>query len=756
MASWKTWIQHAVQLEQHALAMCDAFFDQTDMLWQRQRPSSGGIRKERVLLDAPMHPPEEQDPDPARLDTESSSGSSTSFSDASKQHVSWGDVLESVGQRAQQLIRIVSQKEHKEHLTALNAAQEVSEEEQGTLLRVGGASVAIVAATAGVVLYPPLLAVSAVTLVLISAFVFRTAWHNLRQGKLEANGVNAVIAVGALLHGAFLAASLAIWFSTLLEWLLVRTRHDTRQTVSAVFSQQRRRVWLLQDRLEVLVELSQIQVGDLVVVHAGENVPVDGEIVRGAAALDLHLLTGETFPAEKGPGEKVLAASLVLTGRILIRVERSGTMTSAAQLDSLWRTASHNEETLERQWHTRYERHTPLIMALSILLLPFRGLDGALAALWSIPGQRMVVFAPLSMMTYVQLAAFKGILVRDGAALERLRSVDTVIFDKTGTLTEGEPELIGSFGCKPFGVLEVLRLAAAAEQHQSHPIAQAILKGARMLKLSLPPVEHPEVSVGFGISVRIEGSRVHVGSERYFRTLGLELPPLAHETRARAHARGQTVIYVGRDDQLAGWITLAPRLRPFAAELVAHLKQQGKQVILLTGDHEAPSRYLARQLGIPQVHAQILPQEKSRLVEQLQASGRRVLFVGDGINDVIALKRADVSITFSHASPTAMEAAQVVLMDERLIQILVLMQLSEEMARTVESSRKYAVVPPLISLAGTIVFGWGLAAAVLISQLASPFGYLRVVAPLLRDKVGKNELVKAHPATHVISPPVTE
>ncbi|HRW06641.1 MAG TPA: HAD-IC family P-type ATPase, partial [Caldilineaceae bacterium] len=293
-------------------------------------------------------------------------------------------------------------------------------------------------------------------------------------------------ATGDLLSAVFLAAALGggLWFPlnvgglflVLTKWLAVKTEDQSKQGIIDLFGQQIRSVWLLVDGTEVEVPVERVQPGDQIVIHAGQMAPMDGLIVAGHASIDQHMLTGEAQPAEKGPGDRVLAATIVLTGRITVAVEKAGEATTAAQIGRILTDTSDFKESLVARATEFNDRMALPFLLFGGLTLPFIGLDRALGVLTGTPGYRMVLYGPLSMLSYLHLAAQQGILIKDGRSLELLQEVDTVVFDKTGTLTLDQPFVSGIYASAGFCEETVLTYAAAAETKQSHPIARAILE----------------------------------------------------------------------------------------------------------------------------------------------------------------------------------------------------------------------------------------------------------------------------------------
>ena len=302
--------------------------------------------------------------------------------------------------------------------------------------------------------------------------------------------------------------------------------------------------------------------------------------------------------------------------------------------------------------------------------------------------------APLAMLSTLTLCAQKGILVKDGRALELMNEIDTVLFDKTGTLTRERPEVGRVLVTPSHTESDVIRYAAAAEQKFHHPIAEAVLHKAQELGIDLPPTDETQYKVGFGIQVQIEGKMIRVGSQRYMAMEGLHLTPEISVTLAAAHKEGFTLVMVAIDDQLAGALELRSSIRPEVGDLIKGLRKQGiKHIAIISGDHEAPTKKLAEQLGMDRYFAEVLPADKAAYVEELQKEGRKVCFIGDGINDSIALKKANVSISLNGAASIATDTAHIVFMENGLSKLCEFKDIAGAMSRNVRNSWIMIVVP---------------------------------------------------------------
>jgi len=349
------------------------------------------------------------------------------------------------------------------------------------------------------------------------------------------------------------------------------------------------------------------------------------------------------------------------------------------------------------------------------------------------------------MLNFLQRASLAGILIKDGRALEAVGDIDTVVFDKTGTLTETQPQVGEIFTWGNVGTDELLSCAAAVEARQSHPIAAAIVLAARQRNLATTDLDNARYEMGYGIQARSNGRLIRIGSARYMGMEGIPLPPDFETRRAELQQRGASVICVAFNDELAGAIELRPTLRPEAKQVVEELKARGLTVYIISGDHAAPTQALASELGVDHFLAEVLPQDKSAKVALLQKEGRRVCFVGDGINDAIALKTASVSVSLRGASTLATDTAQVILMDESLRQLARLFEIAAEYDANLRTLVSTTFGPGLVSLASVFLLGAGNGTALGLFNLSMIAGLVNGIWPALRQQADEIALLQTHP-----------
>lgn len=627
--------------------------------------------------------------------------------------------------------------ERQEQMQILQSSAEeepvTSPEEQQAQLYTSVALACLGLTTAGRLFYPPLALLSIPGLIYTAYPFMKAGIDDLREKrKITATTLDLISIPGVTLMGNFFAASLAVSLLSLSQTVLKRTEDRSMQSMVNVFGQHPSTVWVMVDGVEVERPFADIGAGDILAVTAGQMIPADGIVISGAASVDQRMLTGESQPSEKTVGEEVFAATLVLAGRILIEVERAGEATIAAKIgDILEQTAGFKRTFESRSQELANWWTLPTIVAAGAAL-PLHGASGGIAILLSSLGYNLRIVGPLSMLNFLRLAAQQGILVKDARALELLQTIDTVVFDKTGTLTLEQPQVQQTYTYHGWSETEVLAYAAAAESRQSHPIARAILAAAKAQALSLPLVEEARYEVGYGIKVSLDGKTVHVGSERFFSMEGITVPVEVATLRATVHQQGHSLVLVSVNETLAGAIELAPTIRPEARHLIDELHVRGKALYIISGDQEQPTRHLAETLGIEHYFANTLPEHKADLLQQLQATGKKVCFIGDGINDAIALKQADVSISLRGASTIATDTAQIVLMDAALDQLLHLFDLTQAYDDNMRANHFASMAPGLVVIGGVFMLHFGVIASIMLYNVGLVAGVANAMTPLLR------------------------
>jgi heavy metal translocating P-type ATPase len=579
---------------------------------------------------------------------------------------------------------------------------------------------------------PALLPVGMALMLYTAMPSFRRAVHVVKhERRLGVDVLDSIIFVACSFTGQIFAGAMTAWFLNLGRKLLEDTQAQSERMLLQAFGKQSATACVLHDGVEVVTPLEKIRPGDLVAVHTGEAVPVDGIISEGDAILDQHALTGESAPAEKTVGDKVFASTLLLAGKIIVSVEKAGKETAASKISEILTNTVAHKLRAQSRGEELADRAVIPTLAVALVAAGTVGPSSALAVINSEMGTGIRMAAPLGMMTSITRCSQNGILVKDGRALEIMRNVDTVLFDKTGTLTREKPEVHRIICCGDHQADDVLELAAAAEQKFSHPIARAILDRFSQLNRPIPALDGSKYKVGYGITVEIQGRTVRVGSRRFMDQEKISVPAHLESEMADLHADGHSFVCVAIEHELAGVLELQTSHRPEVEEIIAGLRARGvNHIAIISGDHDQPTRRLAEHLGMDRYFAEVLPQDKAKYVELLQKEGRTVCFIGDGINDSIALKKANVSISLRGASTIATDTAQIVFMEESLARVCDLIDCSEELERNVSRSWNLITIPNSLCIAGVFLFGFNIWHSVAFNNISAIAALLNGLLPL--------------------------
>lgn len=548
----------------------------------------------------------------------------------------------------------------------------------------------------------------------------------------------------ALVAGYNVAIAFGLVAYELGSYLTYKTTQKTQRSAFNCFNQLPRSVWLLEEGCEVEVSLSEVSIDQILVVRAGEIIPVDGQIIKGQALVDQHQLTGEAQPVEKMYGDMVLASTMVTAGSIQVRITKKGKDTNIEQIvQTVTQVALTKTETLSRGEQLADLAAIPTLTMAGIALLS-SGLPMAIVMLNSSFGNRIRILGPLSTLNYLTIAAQRGILIKSGSVLERLSRVDTVLFDKTGTLTLPQLKTGVVTSYYDYDEQEILAYAAAAERWQKHPIAKAILQKAQELQLDVPECEDGEYLIGFGVMVKlIDGKQIRLGSARYMISQGVSIPLRITHDIERVLDTGESVVVLAINGRVVGTITIQAQVRPEVPASIAKLRERGiSYMAIISGDNEEPTRNLSESLGLNDYFAEVLPIDKANIVKKLQDRGRIVCFVGDGVNDSVAMQQADVSISLSGASTIATDSASVVLMDESLKHLCEVFDIAQKLNANVQRSLGFLAGSSLVNIGGAVIFGLSVNGSVLLKAVTSLAAIGNSALPLLEiQSVSKDDQV---------------
>ena len=549
----------------------------------------------------------------------------------------------------------------------------------------------------------------------------------LRDAHVGDDLVNVSVCVGSIALGHPLGAAVQCWVFHAADVAVLKSRERARRLLVAGLPALAP-VRVLRDGGETRVAVDALRPGDLVLLATGEPVPVDGRIAAGSLSVDQQQLTGEAVPRALGPGDPIYAGSLVLRGEAQLEVTVAGRDTVLARVERLLRESTGHSTQQQLKAEAVADAASLPLLGISAALWPLIGPSAAVALLFSAPINALRAVGALAISDQLAVLLTHGILVKDGRALEALADIDTVLFDKTGTLTADELSVTAVTATGGWTSARVLAAAAAAEGRIMHPLAQALVAAAAR-EPDCPSLRAHDLDfrVGFGVTASIDGQRVLVGGRRHLDAAGIAINASAQRALASAERQGETALLVADAAGVQGVISLQTLARPEAVGILHFLSDHGvTRVELVSGDAEQPTRALARRLGIEHAHSNVLPEDKAAQVRRLQAEGRRVCFIGDGVNDALAMRAADCAISLHGGAALAADAAGILLLDGDLRWLPLLLTSAREqqvqLRRVLSYWGGYAVLNTGLSL--------GLRLGVLPSSLlfGAAFGVGLVVA----------------------------
>ena len=530
---------------------------------------------------------------------------------------------------------------------------------------------------------------------------------------------NSLKTMGGLVPVYFEAAAVITTLVLLGQVLELRARAATGKAIRALLGLAAKTARLVkQDGSEEDVALEQVHVGDVLRIRPGEKVPVDGVIVEGRSAIDESMISGEPIPVEKVAGDKVTGATVNGTGSLLMRAERVGRDTMLSQIVRMVAAAQRSRAPIQKLADQVSAWFVPSVVAVSLIAFLVWSLLGpapplshaivnAIAVLIIACPCALGLATPMSIMVGTGRGASAGVLIKNAEALELMEKIDTLVVDKTGTLTLGKPRLIAVQATNGFEDADVLRLGGALEQGSEHPLAAAIVDGATDRGIALPASKNFESHTGKGVTGVVEGRKVALGNGAMMSDLGVDPAPLQNQAD-NYRSEGQGVMLVAIDGKLAGLIIVADPIKESAAEAIAELHREGIRIVMLTGDNRRTADAVGRVVGVDEVIADILPDQKQAKVEQLRKAGLRVAMAGDGINDAPALAAADVGIAMGTGTDVAMESAAVTLVKGDLRGIVRARKLSRAVMRNIRQNLFFAFVfnAAGVPIAAGVLYPW--------------------------------------------------
>lgn len=565
----------------------------------------------------------------------------------------------------------------------------------------------------------------------------------------------------------FESAGMILTLITVGKYLEAKSKGRTSEAITKLLNLAPKKVHVLRNDAEMEIPAEEVVSGDILVLRPGEAAAVDGVIVEGHSAFDESAITGESIPVEKKEGDTVVSASLNKSGLIHMRATKVGQDTTLSQIIRLVEEASASKAPIAKMADKIAGVFVPVVIGIAVVTFAIWLLSGASFEFAMSCGIAVLVIScpcalglatPVAIMVGTGKGAENGILIKSGEALEMAHLVDTVVLDKTGTITEGKPRVTDVYACEGMEPKQLLALAGALEKGSEHPLAQAILEQCEEDGLTCAPVQNFEAVFGHGIKGTVDGVDCFAGNEAMVQRLGLSLPKTVSGKLQELATQGKTPLIFGRIEQdstkgtILGIIAVADVIKESSPEAIQKLKDYHIHVVMLTGDHEQTAKAIQKQVGVDEVIAQVLPNQKEEKIAQLQRAGHKVAMVGDGINDAPALARADVGIAIGAGTDVALESADVVLMRSDLMDVAGVIHLSHKVIRNIKENLFWAffynsigiplaagVLYPLFQLKLNPMFG---AAAMSLSSVCVVSNALRLKHVKLRqekdNKVSQN------------------
>jgi P-type Cu+ transporter len=603
---------------------------------------------------------------------------------------------------------------------------------------------------------------------------FVRGWHsvvtrNLNMFTLIAMGTGVAwiySVVATLAPGIFPAAfrahdgSVAVYFEAaavitvlvlLGQVLELRAREHTSGAIKALLNLAPKTARRLnEDGSEEEVPLDTVVAGERLRVRPGEKVPVDGEVLEGRSSLDESMVTGESMPVTKQKGERLIGGTINQSGALIMRADKVGRDTLLARIVQMVADAQRTAAPIQRLADQVAGWFVPLVIVIAILSFiawsiwgpeprfTF-GLVAAVAVLIIACPCALGLATPMSIMVGVGRGAEMGVLIKNAVALERMEKVDTLVIDKTGTLTEGKPKVTAIVPAAGFQESEILRLAASLERASEHPLAHAIVAAAEERGLNLVQVSDFDSPVGKGVLGKVEGKAIALGNAKFLAELKIDAAALADEAD-KLRRGGATAIYAAIDGKAAGILAIADPVKQSTPDAIRELKADGIRIVMLTGDNQTTAEAVARELGIDEVHAEVLPEDKQKIVEKLRAEGRMVAMAGDGVNDAPALASADVGIAMGTGTDVAIESAGITLLKGDLVGIARARRLSHATMKNIRQNLFFAFIYNSAGVpvaAGVLYPVFGILLSPIIAAAAMALSSVSVVGNALRLRRAK-------------------
>ena len=599
--------------------------------------------------------------------------------------------------------------------------------------------------------------------VMISGYRFYTVgFSRLFKGEPNMDSLIAVGTSAAFLYGIYAIVQIIngnteyaqdLYFETagviialimLGKYLEAITKGKTSEAIKKLMGLSPKTATVIHDGKEMVIPIEEVEVGDIILVKPGEKIPVDGEVIEGRTSVDESMLTGESIPVEKYAGSKVVGASINKNGTIRFKATKVGKDTTLAHIIKLVEDAQGSKAPIAKLADIIAGYFVPVVIAIAVLA----------GVAWYISGESLIfsltifisvlviacpcalgLATPTAIMVGTGKGAEYGVLIKGGEALETAHRIKTIVFDKTGTITEGKPKVTDIITAEGMDETELLRLSASAERGSEHPLGEAIVNEAKDKKMDLLEVESFEAIPGQGIEVVIKGRKMLLGNKKLMDSRNIEIT--LQKESDRLAGEGKTPMFVAIDNMLAGIVAVADVMKPSSKRAIEKLHEMGIEVAMITGDNRRTAEAIAKQAGIDRVLAEVLPQDKAKEVQKLQAEGKKVAMVGDGINDAPALAQADIGIAIGSGTDVAMESADIVLMRSDLMDVPAAIELSRRTIRNIKQNLFWAFgynTAGIPIAAGVLHIFGGPLLSPMIAAAAMAFSSVSVLTNALRLK----------------------
>ncbi len=524
--------------------------------------------------------------------------------------------------------------------------------------------------------------------------IFKNALLTLLSRNLNVNVLVTTAAIAAVAIGEYPEAATVLFIMVLGEFLEDFTVGKTRKAISQLIKITPQQATVRREGQEQQIPVDQVELGETVIVKAGESIPIDGNITNGEASINQAVITGESMPVDKGVGDTVYSGTVNEIGYLEVEATKVGADTTLARIKRLIQEAQSEKAPIQRVADKYAGYFIPLIFLIAIgTYFVARDISRAMTILIVACPCALVLGTPTAVVAGLGSAAKQGVLIKGGAYLEAAGRLTTVLLDKTGTLTLGKPQVVEIDMYDNHSEEELLQLAATAEKRSEHPLAKAVLAAAEERKLEVAEPDEFKVIRGKGVLASCNGNRIVLGKREFLAEHSINIPEAVEKQVKVRESEGKTVLIVSHDSTVCGSISVSDQLRVDASEAVASLQKAGiKHVAMLTGDNQLTGEAMAREAGINEVYSDMLPEDKLEKVKMLQAEGQKVAMIGDGINDAPALAAADIGIAMGRGTDVAIETADIALMQEELSKVSFAIRLSRKALNTIRQNIIFALV----------------------------------------------------------------